>query len=362
MKKPENNQLAWYQKEIRFSSNNMNATKKEVFYSELFTLMDAGLSIYSALILLVKQSPKENNLCSDLSDQLLNGSTLSQAMQNSNQFTAYEYFTVQIGEDSGNLKIVLSDLALYFKEMVSQRRALISTLSYPIILIFTAFLTVFFMLKFLVPMFEDVFKRFDGELPGVTQWVISFSHNIVWVFYLFILFFLGAYIFYRYFKNKDWFLSGYSHFVLRIPLVGELIRKTHLSRMCHSMSLLLSANLSLEKTLSLVEKMSTFYLIKKSLREVKDNLIQGSSLSHSFSKFSLYDIKMISLIEVAERSNQLSFIFKRLNQQYQSELSHQSKILGTILEPLVILFLGLVVALILVAMYLPMFNLSSSFL
>lgn len=358
----KNKQLSWYQKDIRFSSNKMNASKKEVFYSELFTLMDAGLSIYSVLLLLAKQSPKQNNLFVDLSDQLLNGSTLSQAMRNSEQFTAYEYFTVQIGEDSGNLKIVLNDLALYYKEMVSQRRALISTLSYPIILIFTAFLTVFFMLKFLVPMFEDVFKRFGGELPEVTKLVISFSDNVVWVFYLFVFFFLVAYVFYKNFKNKDWFISPWSHFLLKIPIVGELIRKTHLSRMCHSMSLLLSANLSLEKTLVLVEKMSFFYLIKKSLQEVKENLIQGSSLSQSLSKFSIYDSKMVSLIEVAERSNQLSFIFKKLNQQYESELSHQSKLLGIILEPAVILILGLIVALILVAMYLPMFNLSSSFI
>ncbi len=123
--------------------------------------------------------------------------------------------------------------------------------------------------------------------------------------------------------------------------------------------LLTASKVPVVNSIQLVKQMIDFYPLQKALETVEQQILQGSSLSKSLSQHKLFDDKMVALVKVAEETNQTEFIFDRLNMQYNTQVQQQSKLLSTIMEPLIILFVGVLVGVILIAMYLPMFKLSS---
>jgi type IV pilus assembly protein PilC len=347
--------------DIKLFSFHFSDRSKESFYLELSTLFSAGLDIKSSLELVIQERADKNErkLIESVLRSLIQGDSLSEALERTNQFTPYEYFSVKIGEESGKLALVLSQLYLYFFSKLKQKRKVISALSYPFIILITAIAAVAFMLTFVVPMFKDIFKRFGGELPALTKWIISLSDGLSQNFYLFlilIIIFSGLFI---YVKRFPWFIKNYAFFLLRIPIIGKLISSMHLSIFCSSMSLLLGAKVPLVSTLGLIQKMIPFYPIQNSLSKIESDILLGLTLHESMSKHSIYDKRMLVLIKVGEEVNKLDYFFSQLNQKFDQDIDHQTSLLSTFFEPFIIIFLGVIVAFILIAMYLPMFQISN---
>lgn len=215
------------------------------------------------------------------------------------------------------------------------------------------------MLRFIVPMFEDVFKRFGGELPPLTAMIISISETVgKYGYWVFIFGIFLTIIFYIY-RKREIMRKNTSKIILSLPLIGNLVKMAYLARFCNAMALLIEAKNPLLQALELAKKMSNFYPLEKAIDKIEENVLHGMNLHKSMQQFSLFDSKMISLIKVGEEVNKLDVIFKQLNKQYSEEVEHKSQLLGTILEPVLIIFIGLFVAIILIAMYLPLFQLSS---
>ena len=145
-------------------------------------------------------------------------------------------------------------------------------------------------------------------------------------------------------------------FQLRLPLFGTTIRKAYLARFCQAMNLLITAKTPLVEAVGLVRSMISFYPMEESLAKIEEDLTKGKSLNESLAKFSIYERRMVSLIRVAEEVNQLDSMFGRLAKQYSEDVEHQTKTMGSVLEPVIIVFIAVVVGGILVAMYMPMFN------
>jgi type IV pilus assembly protein PilC len=285
---------------------------------------------------------------------------LWEAMQQTGHFTPYEYYSIQIGEETGKLIIVLDQLYQYYSTRLKQRRQLVSALSYPIIILFTSVGAVTFMLLFIVPMFNDVFKRFGGDLPALTKFIINFSNavqsNIVWIAAL-----IAGVSFYLY-RNKEHprFKRISAQVVKRIPVVGKIIYSLQLARFCSSMSLLLGSKVPMIRALKLTDQMISFYPIQITLSVIEEDILHGKSLHTSMAGFGVYSRKMVSLIKVGEEVNKLDVFFEKLSRQYSNDAEHQTGLLNTFLEPAMIIFLGIVVGFILLAMYLPMFQMSTS--
>lgn len=147
--------------------------------------------------------------------------------------------------------------------------------------------------------------------------------------------------------------------VLRIPYLGNFVKTVYLSQFTQAVSLLTGSKVPVVNSIQLVKQMIDFYPLQTALEAVEQEILKGSSLSQSLRQHKLFDAKMIALVKVAEETNQTEFIFDRLNKQYNAQVQQQSKMLSTIMEPMIILFVGVLVGVILVAMYLPMFRLSS---
>jgi type IV pilus assembly protein PilC len=356
------NIFAFLEKDIVFFKRELSDKKKERFYSELKILFAAGVDLKTALDLLVEEQTKKEDkqLFQSIKQNVIEGSSLSEAIVKTNKFSAYEFYTIQIGEETGHLSEVLNDLSAYFSGKITQKRQVINALSYPVLVLFTAFGAIFFMLKYVVPMFADVFKRFNTDLPSITKFIIRLSDAFSnYTFYPFLFLCIGIGIAYSQ-RKKQWYKHYSSSIILKIPVLGEIVGKVYLERFCRSMNLLIASKTQLINAIGLSAKMIDFYPIATSLEIVKQDIMKGVSLHESLSKYEIYNKRMISLVRVAEEVNQLDVIFGKLSQQYSDEIKHSTAIISSLLEPLMIVFLGLLVAIILVAMYLPLFRLGSA--
>jgi type IV pilus assembly protein PilC len=336
---------------------------KEGFYLELSTLLEAGVDIRTALELVRDEQKKKKikAVFDDILQQVINGNTISGALKNKRQFTSYEYFSVQIGEETGKLLQVLKELSVFFQKKIKQRRQIAGALMYPAVVLFVAFSAASFLLTYVVPMFSDVFKRFGNDLPAVTKAVISFSVFLKKYMGAFFVFLLGLVVMIIWQRNRSWYRRLASALLLKIPVVGVITQKIYLSRFANTMALLTGAKIPIVQAIQLTRQMITFYPIEQSLQQIEEKIIAGDALHKSLSEFNVYTPKMVSMIKVGEEVNQLELFFSRVATQYSNEVEHQVNLLNKLLEPLIIVILGLIVGVVLIAMYLPLFKLGQGF-
>lgn len=349
------------QTEIAFFGNSFSNKKKEAFYVELGVLLNAGISLKESLTILKQEQTKQKDkaLLSTMISDLVAGKSWSESIKDSNYFTEYEYYSIKIGEETATLQKVTQELGLFFRRKNEQRRNVLNALSYPIVVLITAILAVLFMLRYVVPMFADIFKQNQVELPWLTKMVIRASGIFQDYFWVFVLGCLLLLVIRKLISKKIWYKKYTSLFILKLPFIGELVRKMYMGQFTQAVALLTNAKVPVLNSIELTKKMIDFYPLQIALADAELKVLAGYSLSDSLKSHAVFDHKMIALLKVAEETNQSEFIFDRLTTQYNEEIQYKSKMISTILEPLIIIFLGAIVAIILIAMYLPMFTLST---
>ncbi len=350
-------------KDISLGKKKFPDKKKLQLYNELSMLLSSGIDIRNAFEILEDNFSKKKDieLIKSIYHNVVKGNSISEAFRETNMFSPYEYFSLQIGEETGRLNDVLKDLSDYYNNKIEQKRKIIGAFTYPIIVVITAILAIGFMLNFIVPMFEEIYQRFDRELPGLTKFIIQVSHQSTSFFIIMFLLISGIIVFRMTCKDQPWYKKAKDNLLLKIPLFGEIIKKIQLSRFCLSMELLLNSKLALTHALNLVSNMIVFYPLNHAINQIKDDLEKGNSFHQGIAKFPIFDKRMSSLIKVGEEVNQLDKTFSLLKSQYQEEISHKTSMLSSVLEPLMVVFIGVFVAVILISMYLPIFKISSSF-
>jgi type IV pilus assembly protein PilC len=350
-------------KDIRLFNRGLPDKIKEGFYLELSMLLSAGVDLRASLELIREDQPKKKHrqVFQDLIRQIVDGATLSSTMRASRLFTPYEYFSVQIGEETGKFAEVLLGLAVFYKKKIDQKRQIIGALTYPVLVLLVAGGAVSFMMAFVVPMFADVLKRFGGQLPLITRMVLRASRVLTGSgLELFLLATISGILIATQ-KRKPWFRRQASALVIRIPLIGAIIRKIYLARFANAMSLMTASRIPMLQAIELTRQMVGFYPIEMSLAEVSKDVLSGTPLYKSLGAYSIYPKKMISLIKVGEEVNQLDFFFDKIFTLYSGEVEYQTNLLSKFMEPLIIVVLGVVVGIILIAMYLPLFKLGQTF-
>jgi len=359
----ENSLSALLNKDISFGSRELSDKKKEALYLELSSLLLAGINLKSSFELITADQEKEKDkqLFNTIQEAVLKGVPFSQALEQTGKFSLYEVYSLQIGEETGKLTEVLGDLAKFYQNKIKQRRKIVSALTYPCVVLSTSLGAVFFMLKFVVPMFGDVFKRFGGQLPWITEKIISMSQALENNFYYFVMVIAVIAGLTWYSRKTERYRQFISALVLRLPLAGNIVQKIYLARFCNSMRLLINARLPLLRAIALSRQMIGYYPIESSLQKVEDDILKGKSLQQSLQQFKIYPAKMIQLLKVGEETNQLDYFFAKISEQYIDEVEYKTSTISSMMEPLIIIFLGAIVGVILIAMYLPMFQMSNSF-
>ncbi|KRD05408.1 general secretion pathway protein GspF [Flavobacterium sp. Root901] len=349
-------------KEITLFGESFNNKKKQAFYLELAVLLKAGVSFKEGLSLIIESLKKnaDKDLIQTILNDVVNGKPFSEALLKSKSFTEYEYYSIQIGEETGTTAQVCQELGYFFERKNEQKRIIIAALTYPSIVLSTAVLVVVFMLSYVVPMFQDIFKQNNMELPFLTQLIVKLS---VWTKTYGLYFFLGIFLFIfstQFFKENYKYKKALHYFLVKIPVLGPFMIKVYLAQFTQAVTLLTTAKVPLLNSIQMVKKMIRFIPLQEALEQVENSILKGNSLSASLKNTPLFDNRIISLVKVAEETNQTEYVFKQLSEQYNQEVVQQSKVMTTVLEPFIILFVGVLVAVLLVAMYLPMFQLSSA--
>jgi len=348
-------------KDISLGSS-FNQKSKEQFYSGLSTLLESGIDLNRSLIILSSEfkSKKSKAILEVLIQKIQSGLTLSDAMNTYSKsvFSKYEIASIKVGEEVGKLVLVIKELQKFYRNSIKRKRMLTSALSYPVLVSAIALFAVFFMMTFVVPMFEDIFKRFNGELPYITELVISVSRvieeQILVIVCCLVVIIFGAKLLLR----IEVVNTLFSKLVLSIPFIGGFLQKIYLSKLAGAMSMMLGSGIHLLKALELSKSVVGFNLYEVELEKSVKSLQQGGTLHEAFSNKMLFPNKFTSLIKVGEEVSKLDFFLDKANEEFNEELEYTTSLLGTVLEPILLVFLGGAIGIILVSMYLPLFDLS----
>lgn len=349
-------------KEIVLFGERFGNKKKQAFYQELSVLLKAGISFKEGLTLIVDSLKKnaDKELIQSILNDVVNGRPFSAALLASKAFSEYEFYSLQIGEETGTTAQVCQELGVFYERKNEQKRIIIAALTYPSIVLTTALVVVVFMLSYVVPMFQDIFRHNNVELPMLTKAVVALSSWTKRYGSFGIVLILGLIFIGRVFKDNLKYRTTLHYSLLKIPVLGTFISKVYLAQFTQAVALLTTAKIPLLNSIQMVKKMIRFVPLQDALDKVEYSILKGNSLSSSLKENPLFDNRIISLVKVAEETNQTEYVFQQLSEQYNQEVVQQSKIMTTVLEPLIILFVGVLVAVLLVAMYLPMFQLSSA--
>lgn len=339
----------------------MSLKDKQQWYQLLGTLLGAGLGILDCMEVLSDQFKKARmkQLVIDLTEALEAGDSLSEGMQQfPHFFTPFEIQSIRMGETTGKLAHVLSQLETYYERRVQLRRKVRQTLSYPIAVVVIAILVLIFMLAFVVPMFQDIFSRFEAKLPPLTDAIlalsVAFKSNGVGL----ALGLLGLIGLLYYVKNIPLVQRWLARRFMRFPVLGPLFVKLQLARMSYSLSLMLQAKVTLDQALTLAKSLTTFYPLRVALDRIRDQVIEGASLYEALQGHEVFPLFFRQIIKVGEKTAQLDQLLERLATQLDEESQAGVGQLTQFIEPVLIIVLGVMVATILVSMYLPMFELS----
>jgi len=350
-------------KEISFLEKKFGPKEKESFYSELGLLLSTGVDIKTAFEIIEEDiaNKKHKALLEQIKNDIISGKSIYEAVaQHEKVFSKYEAQSIKIGEETGKLPEVLKELGAFYESSIKLRRQIIGVLTYPVVVISMAILIVYFMLSFVVPIFSDIFTQTGGELPEITQLLIKISNKSSVIFYTLFTIIIALVVVHKTQSKKDWYRKFTSSLFLRIPVVNKLIQKIYLARFCQSMKLLAGAKVMINDALDLVKNMIEYYPMEYALESVKKEVVnEGKLLNESLAKHKIFPKKLVALIKLSEEVNAPEVIFDKLHKQYSAEIEHQQAVVGKLIEPVFIILLGLFVGFILVAMYLPMFEMSS---
>lgn len=351
-----------WQKEISLFGQAFGNKNKAEFYKSLETLLVSGLDLQRSLTLIAKNEPKKNIqlIIQSLLEKIEKGFAFSEALQKDPSFTEFEIYSIHIGEESGQLLEVLQELSNYYTKAIKYRQQFVGALAYPVFVIGFAILVIVFLLNFLVPMFSSIYARFDGQLPAITQSIVDLSDWLSANGFLLVLVVTAISGLLYYYRNTVFIQKNYARLILRTPVFGGIIKHIYLSRLSQSLYLLTRSKVPILHAVGHVKRMIPFYPIATSLAATEKDILNGELLNYSLRKSSFYPPQFIALLEVGEETGQLEQIFQRLQSQYNDQVEYKTSMIGSLIEPILIISLGVLVGFILVAMYLPLFQLSVS--
>ena len=341
-----------------FKSNKLTDKKKRLLFSQLQVLLKAGLSFTSSFSLIIEGATGyEAGVYRRMFDRVIAGASLWATLEEEQDFSRLDYGVIRIGEESGKLIDALGFLTDYYEKKENQRRTLVSALSYPVITLGVATVVLVFMMLVVIPMFEQVYARMGGELPAMTRMMIAISNKMP-LFFLVVVILAGiGYVVKRVYGDTDFFQKMTTSFLLRLPYAGNLICLLQVSRLSRLLYLLISSNVPILQSLRLISDIIRFYPVRRSLLDTCDIVEHGGLLHTGFSAYpSIYSRKFTVLLRVGEETNSLGTMLKTLSDDMSAELDYEIRQVNNILEPALILFIGIIVAFVLVSMYLPMFK------
>ncbi len=349
-------------KTISFSFFNRIKTRDLVVFTRQFaTLISSGMSLLESLTVLEKQTPnpKFSKIISEVRLYVESGHSLSESMERHTKVFKDIYVSlVRAGEAGGVLDKTMNDLANFLETDEEIKLKIRNKTAYPkFVLGFAAVITVV-IIVFLVPTFKGIYDELGAELPMPTKIIIFIGDlfkNIY--FYLIMAVVIGGGIFlFKKFTRSARGKYLIDNLKLNIPKFGDLFRKMSLSRFSRHFGILLETGVPILSSLEIAKGVAGNILIDNALEKIKKGISEGENISDPMSKMKVFPAMMVQMIAVGERTGTLDEIVSKIADFYEKEVSNAIDVMITILEPLMLLFVAGIIGLIVISMYLPMFN------
>ncbi|MGF2109660.1 type IV pilus assembly protein PilC [Enterococcus sp. DIV0755f] len=330
------------------------------YLRQFSTLIASGITIVDASRMLEEQqkNPNFKKILGEVRDEIDSGRPLSEAYKDHpNAFPTLLTSVIAVSEMSGSLEGNLKDMADYYEKSAENRSGIVTAMVYPIILVILTFIVGIILLVMIVPMFVEVFEGFDADLPTITVATMAISEFLQtrgWVLAVLIVgFFVGLWIA----RRNPTFDFAFQSFLLRIPLIGDMITKNSFSLFMTTMSTLLSSSVGMVTALNMSRDVVANKYIKRIIDNCAFQIEEGGKMSDVFRGNMMVPMLVTQMVEIGESTGSLEDMLKRLSIIYQKEVDETSKRLKTIMEPIVILIICVIVGLIVAAIMIPMFDL-----
>ena len=332
----------------------------QIFSRQFATMIESGLNVVTALSILEEQTEDKNlaDVLGSLRADVEGGQLLSEAMaRHPRVFSRLYVAMVEAGEAAGILDIVLDRVALQIEKEMQLKRRVKSAMVYPVLVICFAFLVLTGMLLFLVPTFVKLFDQLGGELPFLTKIVIHASEIMRdYSYIVFPLFFLIIFMFFR-FKRTEQGRRWWDASRVRFPLgIGAVVLKIGMARFSRTLASLVGAGVDIMQALEITGSTSGNSLIEDATNEVRERVQQGSTIAQPMLEAPIFPPMVGHMIRVGEEAGELEKMLTKVADFYEDEVDAAIQSLTSIIEPLLMIFVGFIVGIIVIAMYLPMFK------
>jgi type IV pilus assembly protein PilC len=358
---PENKGLKRELRLPRFLSGRVKTKNLMVFTRQLATLVDAGVPLLRGLRILLRQERNAGlrNALSEMGEAVESGSTFSESLaQHPKIFDNLFVNMVRAGEAGGVLEEVLQKLAEFMEKAEKIKNKVRSAMVYPIVVLVAAIGILSFLLTYVIPKFEEIFNDLLGDrgLPAITQFVIDVS-NVVKHQYLLVLGVIGGVWLALNLLGKN--PRGrllIDRVKLRLPLFGALITKTSVARFARTLGTLLSSGVPVLQALNIVRDTSGNAVIANAIQQVHDSVKEGDAVALPMEASGFFPGMVVSMVDVGEETGALPDMLTKIADNYEDEVDNAVEGLTSIIEPVMIVFLAVVIGTIVIAMFVPLIS------
>ncbi len=342
-------------------------TKKDVAYftRQLATLLKAGLPLLQSMDIVVQghENPAFSKLISDIKLNVQSGTSLSQALRaHPSYFDPLYCNLIAAGEQTGVLDDLLERLATYKEKQIALAGKLRGAMIYPSIILLVVFAVITIIMVFVIPTFKEIFSSFGAELPMPTLVIMKISEFFVKFWFLIIGIPLFGVLFYLYMlKRSDNLHHFHDKMLLRLPIVGSIFKRAAIARWSRTLATMFGSGVPIVDSLESVAGSAGSWPYAQGTQYIKNEVIKGSNLTSAMRQTNLFPNMVTQMVGSGEESGSLDKMLNKVSDFYENEVDEKVSNLSTVLEPLIIIVLGVIICVVLVAMYLPLFKLGQAF-
>jgi type IV pilus assembly protein PilC len=352
---------ASFQRELKIPgfSDRVKLKDVSVFSRQFATMINSGLSLLRSLNILAEQTESKPLavIVNQVRMDVEKGSSLSQAMaKHPKAFSRLYVSMVRAGEVGGALDSVLMRLADTIEKQVELRRKVKSAMTYPVVVAMLVLVIVTAMLLFVIPMFQNIYKDLGGTLPAPTRVLISISNFCRKLWYVVFLGEIGAAVAFRKWINSEDGRKKWDAIKLKVPVFGPLVRKTALARFSRTFSALVRSGVPILESLDIVAETAGNHVVATAVRETQGAVKRGDPVSKMLESHPVFPPMVVQMMAVGEETGALDEMLDKIADFYDQEVEATVDALTSLIEPLLIVVMGVCVGGMIISLYLPMFN------
>jgi type IV pilus assembly protein PilC len=334
-----------------------------IFTRQFSTMIDAGLPLVQGLTILAEQSENRTfkTILKEVTKDVEGGSTLAEAMKKHPKvFDDLFVNLVAAGEVGGILDTILRRLADYIEKAQKLKSRIKGAMTYPLVVVAIAIIVIATILIFVIPVFEDMFAGFGAALPAPTQLVVNMSRFMKGNFHFIIIALVAMIVGLKQYRNSQQGKKTTDALLLKLPIFGELLRKVAVSRFSRTLGTMIQSGVPILDSLEIVARTSGNVILEEIIYEVRGSIAEGQTIAEPLSETDIFPGMVVQMISVGEATGALDTMLAKIADFYDDEVDAAVDALTSMLEPLLMLFLGGSIGGLVVAMYLPIFQMAAA--